>query len=204
MQGDFAEARELIAEAARLRDELGAYVIVPVTSLHSSRVETLAGDLDAAERDLRIDFEKLSSIGTKYSLPVVAVFLARAVCRQGRYEEATELTATVERLADDADVETQAIRRCVSAQILLANAGDGAEAERPVREALEIVDSDSPDLRGDCLVVLAEVLTASDRTDEARLALRQAYDLYSLKGNVVSADRVLSLEGELLPSAANA
>jgi class 3 adenylate cyclase/tetratricopeptide (TPR) repeat protein len=203
-QGDFAEARELIAEAARLRDELGANLIVPVTSLHSSRVETLAGDLQAAERDLRIDFEKLSSIGAKYSLPLVGVLLARALCRPGRYREAAELNATVEQLADDADVETQAIRRCVSAQILVAEAGDPDEAEGLAREALEIVDSESPDLRGDCLMVLAEILTASGRSDEARLALREAYDLYTLKGNVVSADRALSLESELLPSAANA
>jgi ATP/maltotriose-dependent transcriptional regulator MalT len=204
MQGDFAEARELIAEAARLRDELGAYVIIPVTSLHSSRVETLAGDLEAAERDLRVDFEKLSSIGAKYSLPVVGVLLARAVCPQGRHKEAAKLNATVEQLADDADVETQAIRRSVSAQLLLADAGDGAQAEGLAREALEIVESESPDLRGDCLVVLAEILTASGRSDEARLALREAYDLYTLKGNVVSADRALALEDELLPSAANA
>ena len=204
MQGDFAEARELIAEAARLRDELGAYVVVPVTSLHSSRVETLAGDLPAAERDLRADFEKLSLIGAKYSLPVVGVLLARAVCGQGRYREAAELNATVEQLADDADVECQAMRRCVSAQILAADAAEPDEAERLAREALDFVDSESPDLRGDCLVVLAEVLTASGRRDEARLALREAYDLYTLKGNVVSADRVLSLESELLPSAANA
>jgi class 3 adenylate cyclase/tetratricopeptide (TPR) repeat protein len=204
MQGDFAEARELIAEAGRLRDELGANVIIPVTSLHSSRIETLAGDPEAAERDLRVDFEKLSSIGHKYVLPVVGVLLARAVCQQGRYEEAAELTATVEQLADDADIETQAIRRCVSAQLLLADEGDGTEAERRVREALELVDSESPELRGDCLVVLAESLSASGRSDEARLALREAHDLYTLKGNVVSAELALSLEGELLPSAANA
>jgi tetratricopeptide (TPR) repeat protein len=203
MQGDFATARELIADAIRLRDELGAYVIVPVTSLHSSRIETLAGDLEAAERDLRADFEKLSSIGNEYSLPVVAVLLARAVCRQGRYDEAAELVATVDQLADDADVETQAIRRCVSAQ-LLAESGDAEGAERLAREALEIADSESPDLRGDCLVVLAEVLSASGRGEQARFVLREAHGLYRLKGNVVSSERALALERELLASAANA
>jgi tetratricopeptide (TPR) repeat protein len=205
MQGEFAEARELIAEAGRLRDELGANVIIPVTSLHSSRVETLAGDPQAAEHDLRIDFEKLSSIGDKYGLPVVGVLLARAVCQQGRYEEAAELNETVEQLADDADVETQAIRRCVSAQLLVAGGGDGEEAERLTREAVSLVDSsESPDLHGDCLVVLAEVLKSAGRRNEARLALREACDLYRLKGDVVSVEHALALEGEALPSAANA
>ncbi len=205
MQGDFVEARELIAEADRLRDELGANVIIPVTSLHSSRVETLAGDPEAAERDLRVDFEKLSSIGDKYGLPVVGVLLARAVCQQGRYEEAAELNATVEQLADDADVETQAIRRCVSAQLLVAGGGNREEAEQLAREAVDLVDSvESPDLHGDCLVILAEALKAAGRQDEASLVLRDACDLYRLKGNVVSVEHALALEREVLPSAANA
>ncbi|TMM33197.1 MAG: guanylate cyclase [Actinobacteria bacterium] len=205
MQGDFAEARELIAEAGRLREELGANVIIPVTSLHSSRVETLAGHPEVAEGDLRVDFEKLSSIGHKYVLPVVGVLLARAVCQQGRYEEATELTATVEQLADETDVETQAIRRCVSAQLLVAEEGNREEAERLAREAAALVHNiESPDLQGDCLVVLAEVLAAAGRRDEACHVLREACDLYRLKGNVISAERTHALEGELLPSAANA
>jgi class 3 adenylate cyclase/tetratricopeptide (TPR) repeat protein len=205
MQGDFAEARQLIAEAARLRDDLGANVIIPVTSLHSSRVETLAGDPEAAERDLRVDFEKLSSIGHKYVLPVVGVLLARAVCQQGRYEEAAELTATVEQLADEADVETQAIRRCLSAQLLVAEEGNHEEAERLAREAAELVRNiESPDMQGDCLVVLAEVLAVAGRRHEACHVLRDACDLYRLKGNVISADRAVLLEGELLPSPANA
>ncbi|HSI98075.1 MAG TPA: adenylate/guanylate cyclase domain-containing protein, partial [Gaiellaceae bacterium] len=39
MQGEFEGARAAILEAARLRDELGSNVIVPLTSLQSSRVE---------------------------------------------------------------------------------------------------------------------------------------------------------------------
>ena len=139
MQGDFVEARELIAEARRMRDELGPNVMSPVTSLHSSRVEMLAGDPEAAERDLRIDFEKLSGIGEKYLLPLIAALLARAVSEQARYDEALELTKTAEQLADDDDVEPQAIWRCVRAE-LLARAGEPVGAERLACEAVEMLE----------------------------------------------------------------
>ena len=45
-------------------------------------------------------------------------------------------------------------------------------------------------------------LAAQDRTDDARAALREAFDLYGLKGNLVSADRALAIEGEFRVSAA--
>jgi tetratricopeptide (TPR) repeat protein len=204
MQGDFVEARELVNEARRMRDELGPNLVIPVTSLHSSRVETLAGDPKAAERDLRAEFDRLSAIGDKYFLPLVAVLLARAVCQQARYGEAAELSANAEELADDDDVETQVLWRCVRAR-LVGHDGDLEAAERLAREAVEIVEKiDSPDLHGDCLVALAEILAAEGRSDYARAALREAFDLYRLKGNLVSADRTLALEGELHPVAEQA
>ena len=193
MEGDFAQARELIARAGRLRDELGSNVIVPLTSGQSSRVETLAGDLPAAERDLRRDVEKLSALGDKYFLPFLAVLLARAVCEQGRYEEAASLSATAEELGDDSDVETQVLLRCVRSR-LLAHDSDLVGAERAARDAVAILDEiESPDLHGDCLVTLAEVLAAAARPDDARAALQEALELYELKGNLVSAERARAL-----------
>jgi class 3 adenylate cyclase/tetratricopeptide (TPR) repeat protein len=200
MQGDFPEARELLADARRMRDELGPNVMSPVTSLHSSRVEMLAGDPEAAERDLRVDFEKFSAMGEKYLLPLVAALLARAVRGQGRYDEALELTETAEELADDDDVEPQAIWRCVRAQ-LLVKGGEFSAAEHLAQEAVEMLERiEAPDLHGDCLVALAEVLAEQGRPDDARAALRKAFDLYGLKGNMVSADRALALDAELSAS----
>ncbi|MBA2641330.1 MAG: hypothetical protein H0U82_00195 [Actinobacteria bacterium] len=197
MEGDFEQARELVARAGRLRDELGANVIVPLTSLQSSRLETLAGDLESAERELRRDYEKLSAIGDKYTLPFVAALLARTVYWQGRRDEAAELHASAAAIADDDDVETIAILWCVRAR-LLADEDDLVEAEKVARDAVDLVqDVDSPDLRGDCLVTLAEIVAAAARRDEAREILRDAHDLYTLKGNVVSANRTLARIEEL-------
>jgi class 3 adenylate cyclase/tetratricopeptide (TPR) repeat protein len=197
MKGDFDQGRELIVHADRIRDELGPNVIAPLTSLQSSRIETLAGNLSAAERDLRRDFDKLSAMGDKYLLPLVAALLARAVRQQDRVDEATELAVVTEDLADDGDVETQAVLRGVRAQ-LMAHAGDLDGAERAAEEAVAIAESiDSPDIQGDCLVTLAEIRRAAGRPEDARAALTQALGLYRLKGNTVSAERTLALVADL-------
>jgi len=193
MEGDFAQARELISRAGRLRDELGANVIVPLTSLQSSRIETLAGDLQAAERDLRRDHEKLSAMGDRYALSLVAALLTRAVCDQGRYADAAESYASAMELADADDVETMAVLRCVQAR-LLAHDGDLAGAEREARAAVEgLARIEAPDLRGDCFVTLAEVLATAARADDARAALARAQELFELKGNLVSAEHARAL-----------
>ncbi|OFW72477.1 MAG: hypothetical protein A2Y55_10035, partial [Actinobacteria bacterium RBG_16_68_12] len=193
MRGDFAQARELIARAGRMRDELGANVIVPLTSLQSSRVETLEGDLEAAERDLRRDYEKLSAIGDKYLLPLVAALLVRAVCDQDRYWELQDLLTSAEGIADQDDVETNAILGCVRGR-LLASEGDLVAAEQVVRETVDMLRGiEAPDLRGDCLVTLAGILAQASRPGEARAAFEEALELYERKGNLVSAERARAL-----------
>jgi class 3 adenylate cyclase/tetratricopeptide (TPR) repeat protein len=195
MEGDFAEARNLLDQAGSMRDELGANVIVPLTSLQATRVETLAGDLAAAEQALTRDYEMLSAIGDKYVLPLIGALRARAVVEQGRLADAAELYATASELADEKDVETQVILRCVQARLA---ADELDSAERAAREAVNLLeDIESPDLRGDCLVTLSDLVAAGGRADEARDLLQTALDLYTAKGNVVSAQRTLALMAEL-------
>jgi len=120
------------------------------------------------------------------------------VCQQGRFDEGAELHGTAEELADPDDVETKAILQCVRAR-LLAHRGDLVGAERSAQAAVETLGTiEAPDLRGDCLVTLAEVLVAADRPDEAGAVLQDALDLYVLKGNAVSAERTQALAGELV------
>jgi len=83
--------------------------------------------------------------------------------------------------------------RCVRSR-LLAHDSDLVGAERAARDAVAILDEiESPDLHGDCLVTLAEVLAAAARPDDARAALQEALELYELKGNLVSAERARAL-----------
>jgi class 3 adenylate cyclase/tetratricopeptide (TPR) repeat protein len=201
MQGDFAEARGLYGRAGHLLRDLGGAVLAAWTSLASARVELLAGDPARAERELVRDYEALAAMGERYFLPLIAAHLAQAVQAQERDDEAARLAATAQELADEDDVEAQALWRRVRAKAL-ARAGRLEEAEELVRESLAaLAPTDAPVMQADALVDLAEVLPASARP-EGQAALEEALDLYMRKGSTVSAARVRELLDRLVAETA--
>jgi tetratricopeptide (TPR) repeat protein len=176
-------------------------VLAASTSLASARVELLAGDPARAEHELARDYEALAAMGERYFLPLIAAHLAQAVQAQGRDDEAVELAATAQQLADEDDVESQALWRRVRAKAL-ARAGRLDEAETLVRESLAILaPTDAPVMRADALVDLAEVLPPTAQPD-GQAALEEALDLYTRKGNTVAAARVRELLDRLVPETA--
>jgi class 3 adenylate cyclase/tetratricopeptide (TPR) repeat protein len=200
MQGDFQEARELYGRAGDLLHDLGGAVLAASTSLASGRVELLAGEPERAERELTRDYEALTAMGERYFLPLVAAHLAQALQAQGRQAEAVTLAIAAQGIADDDDVEAQALWRRVRAKAL---AGEGrlGEAELLARESVEILaPTDAPVMRADALVDLAEVLHGA--TSDRQAALDEALGLYEGKGNAVAAARVRALLGSLVPDAA--
>jgi hypothetical protein len=71
---------------------------------------------------------------------------------------------------------------------VLALQGELAEAESHARVATALVAStDLLDLRGDVMLVLADVLGAQARSVESAVALGEAVRLYEQKGNVAAA-----------------
>ncbi len=201
MQGDFAQARELYGRAAHLLRDLGGAVLAASTSLASARVELLAGEPSRAEQELVRDYEALAAMGERYFLPLVAAHLADAVQAQGRDSEAEQLAAAAQELADADDVEAQALWRRVRARVR-AQEGQLEEAEALVRESLAILaPTDAPMMRAEALVDLAAVLLAAGDPD-GQTALEEALDLYTRKGNSVSAARVRGLLEDLAPRAA--
>ena len=163
MQGEFAAARELYTRARLMLEELGRSLVSASTSQQSCRVELLAGDPAAAERELRRDFDELSEMGERYFLSTAAGELARAVYAQGRYAEAEELTRLAEGLSADDDVTSQALWRSVRAKAL-ARRRDG-DALALAREAVELLeDTDALPLQADALEDLAEVPRAPGGT----------------------------------------
>jgi ATP/maltotriose-dependent transcriptional regulator MalT len=126
-------------------------------------------------------------MGERALLATVAAELARAVCAQGRYEEAEELTRVSEELARPLDVAAQVSWRTVRAA---CNAGkdDLEGAESLAREALEAVEqTDDLNRHARVLVGLADVVERSGREGEAASLREQALALYERRGNVVSA-----------------
>ncbi|HXV33385.1 MAG TPA: adenylate/guanylate cyclase domain-containing protein [Gaiellaceae bacterium] len=191
MQGDFAAARDLYTRARLMLEELGRSVVAASTSQQSCRVELLAGEPAAAERELRRDFEELSEMGERYFLSTAAGELARAVYAQGRYDEAEELTRVAEELSADDDLTSQALWRSVRGKTL-ARRGLAGEAEELARAAVGLLEgTDALILQADALEDLAEVL-ALTASDGARECLTEALGRLERKDDVVSAERVRS------------
>lgn len=133
----------------------------------------LAGDLVAAERELRGAYELLTKVGEKYFLSTIAGLLAQTLYALERFDEAELLGRLTKELATEDDISTQALWRCVLGK-MLARRGSVDEAEAYVRDALAILaPTDHTLLKYGTLLDLAEVqrLAGSDTRatlDEAR------------------------------------
>ena len=198
LAGSFDEARESYRAARAVLEELGGTVMAATVGLDSGRVEILAGDLPAAERELRRDYQILESMGERYTLSTIAGLLAQAVLGQGRTDEALKLTTVAEHAAADDDVESQSLWRRVRALALSAT-GHADEARSLVEDAYRLVsDTDAPVLKATCLMDVASVLAAQQLVQPARGALETAISLLEAKGDVVEAARARGLRDDLV------
>ncbi len=193
MGGEFAQARAFVGEALSINLELGNRVTWGAQSAEAARVELLAGDPAAAERVARAAYETLADLGEKGYLSGLAPRLARAICLQGRYQEAEHFTRASEAAAASDDVASQGEWRAVRA-LICARTGELDAGEKLAREAVQLLErTDYVDLHADALVGLAEILQLSDQTEPAKTSAHKALQLYEQKGNVVSAGQARAL-----------
>jgi class 3 adenylate cyclase/tetratricopeptide (TPR) repeat protein len=199
MQGDFDRARELYRISRPMLEDYGAVVLAASTCITSGRVELLAGDLDAAESELRRDYDTLVGLGELYYRPYVAVLLAQTLYAQGKLDEAEDLARTGAEIAAEDDIESQAVLRSVTAKIL-ARRGDVGEGVRLAREATALLaKTDDILARTEALVDLAEVLRAAGDEDDALIALDEALELCRDKQMTIQTERVEDLLDPLRP-----
>ena len=188
MRGDFDSARRLATESQALIDDLGSTVSGASMSLETAWVERLAGDLPAAERQLRRDYESLSELGERYFLSTVAGELARVLYEQGRVDEAEQMSQQAQHLADADDIASQMLWRTVQAKVM-AHRGNCDDALALVREAVDLLTStDAVSAQTETLVDLAEILRCAGRDKDANRVLEDAIGLYELKGNLAGAE----------------
>jgi predicted ATPase/class 3 adenylate cyclase len=189
MQERFVEARDLYGRSRALFEELGQRLLASQISLFSSRVEMLAGDYVAAERELRRDFEALTAMGERYFLANVAPLLAQTICLQGRYDEAERLSRAGEEATTENDIEAQALWRRARAEVL-ARQGRFTEAGNLCQQAVALLtETDGLDLQASTLMDLAEIYSLSGRPEDAVSVAREALSLYERKGNRASTAR---------------
>jgi tetratricopeptide (TPR) repeat protein len=188
MAGRLDAAAELFAQSRAIHKELGIEVLSAVAQ-EEAIGHLIAGNAAAAEEALRPGYEHLQEMGERAILSTTAGLLARAMLEQGRDDDAWALTETAEETAAPDDLSAHVLFRMVRAQVL-ARRGAVEQADQMSRAAVELCDrTDWLVDRGDALMARGEVLRAMDDHDRAAASMQKAFELYTRKGNVVSADR---------------
>jgi tetratricopeptide (TPR) repeat protein len=190
MAGSFDDARELYQRGQAISAELGSGLVESSSSIDTSRVELLANDIPAAERELRRDYEALTAIDETYFRSTIAAYLAQVLWLAGDADGALAFSQVAEEIGDADDVLTQVPWRSARAKVL-ASRGDVETARRLATEAVELAAATPmTHLRADALTDLAEVLGVTGDHESAGPPLQEALDLYEQKGDVVSAQRL--------------
>jgi tetratricopeptide (TPR) repeat protein len=159
------------------------------SAIQGGEIELLAGDAQAAAERLWEGYNGLGRLAETGFRSTVGTLLADALERLGRDDEAEAVLGECEAIAQADDFDPQARLRSVRAR-MLARRGDFAEAGRLAREAVAIMaPTDYLDNKGHACVVLAEVLAAAGRSEEALEALTEAATLFERKGDLVSTAR---------------
>jgi predicted ATPase len=197
MRGDFERARLLYRRSRASLEEFGYLHLAALTSLDSSVIELLAGDLATAESELRTDYRRLEEMGERNYISTTAGLLADVLYRQGRYDESAEFAGTCEHLASPDDVASQFFWRCARGK-LRARQGAIGEAGSLLSAAMALIESsDQLDLQGNGLLDFAEVRELAGAPGDAAALSEQAAMLFERKGNVVSARRARQLAERL-------
>jgi class 3 adenylate cyclase/tetratricopeptide (TPR) repeat protein len=187
MESRFDEARELAARAAAILQDLGLWLRAWFVSETRGFVERLAGDLPAAERELREGYEGIAKLEEQGYLSTVAALLAHVLIAQGREFDAEPFLAEAATVAADDDVTTHILVRAGRGRVA-ASRGELPEAVARCREAVALAETtDDLNMHGDVLLDLAHVLAAAGNAEGAATAAAQALALFEAKGNVVQA-----------------
>ena len=191
MRGDFETARLTYRRSHTIMAEVGPSMTTAGASLESSRVEMLAGDAEAAVKELSRDSKILELVDERFYRSSVAGLLGHALYAIGRYDEAARHATVAEELTGEDDVFSQITWRTAQAK-LLARAGDGNRALALAREGLAMAESSSfVEQHAEALLDLAEVMRVAglEMPDAEAEALRAALALFERKGDIVSAGR---------------
>jgi tetratricopeptide (TPR) repeat protein len=189
MLGDIDDARRVVTRARRLTlERMRGRSTLLLAAQSSGRVELLAGDLAAGERELRVALELALDAGLREPAAQSAARLSQI--RSAQYDPAgAERLASLSREKAPAEsAVAQALWRAAAARVL-ADRDDHVEAERLARQAVELVPREMLNARGSVLVNLAKVLLAAGRRDAALPVINEAIEAYDRKSNLVSAAR---------------
>jgi DNA-binding SARP family transcriptional activator/class 3 adenylate cyclase/tetratricopeptide (TPR) repeat protein len=190
MSGDPEAGIRLYTRAETIRADLGASLLEAFRSADRGYLYLLAGRPAEAEAGLRRGYEHLGRIGDLNLLPAVGALLAQAIDRGGGPDDEIEqLARTFQDRAYARDSFAQIWSKSALAKVL-ARRGVHSEAESLAREAVRLAAAcHSPNLHGDTLLDLAEVMRQAGDTADAATAVNDALRQYQGKGNLAGTSR---------------
>jgi class 3 adenylate cyclase/tetratricopeptide (TPR) repeat protein len=199
MDGSFEEARAHADRARAVYDELGLRLARVGLDEIAGGVELLAGETEAAERELRAGYEVVATAGGPALAAMQAIRLAEALLAQDRVEEAARLSVESGAALGERDTVAQVYWRTLQASVD-ARRGEAAGAERLAREAVELASaSDDLNMQGVTLAALGDVLAAAGDQTQAAEARRAALERFGRKGNAVASRRLAALVRDAVP-----
>ena len=199
MQGRFEIARNHLDEALVRRREFAdeGSIRTSWASL-AGEVELLAGNLGRAEDILAESCAALRGAGDAVWLATNSAGLAEVIFRQGRFEEALELSTFAIATAPAGHLTSISPAYRVRA-LALGAAGRFEEATSAATALLEMLSgTDALNERGVAAAAAAEVLQQAGFSSKAHLQWEDALRLFEEKGNAVASDRVRLKISELV------
>ena len=169
-------------------EDLGLACASPAPSMETWRVEMLAGDTRAAERELGAAYELLGAMGEKYLLSTIGGSARTDALRARALRRGGGARPTPEELATEDDVDDAGAVASTSAKIL-GTPGAPDEAEALVRDALEILARRTQSFSSTGAIFGPRRGARDCRTaGGSRDALQEALQLAELEGSPVMAD----------------
>jgi hypothetical protein len=182
-------ARATVERVLALAGDMGENRVAALAREFAAGALSLAGELAAAEEQLRQGIRVLERQGESGMRSNLLADLAHVLHRRGRPTEALAVATASRAIAAHDDLFAQVRWRGAAARSL-ALQGRTAEAERLAAEAVEIATpTDMLTMRGDALLDQAAVAAAAGRPGDARRAALAALELYRAKGNRPGAAR---------------
>jgi ketosteroid isomerase-like protein len=180
LRGRPDKARAMLADARQVVADLGLRHGLMETELFAGIIESMGGDLVAAEPHFRTALEGLDALGVGADAGQAAALLARSVLAQGRLDQADRYATESEHLAGR-NLKTAIAWRAVRAEILAAQ-GRHAEASAMARDAVAVAAGTDLVLdHAEACLALSRVLDAAGDAKGAKAARADAEALYAAK-----------------------
>ena len=193
MLGDFARGRAECERAADILGELGLPISALGVGVERAVVEQLAGELEAAERELRVASERFRELGDVGYLSWIDPLLAHVLAQRDAASEAVALARRAREEMQPDHAFGQIVSR-IAEGTALRSLGQAMEARAVGSEALRLAEAtDAIDLQAQALLVLADIDADEGESGSALERRARALAIYEKKGDLVSAARAREL-----------